>query len=629
MHMWSVQVALQGPIPEGLGTLEGGDSILKHVEIEDDEEEMIIDHFESSSAFIRDCVTRKGSIVVVCAQGVSRSVSLVLAYMMQYPDHDDGPQTLSKCLATLREEYPNAHPNQGFVQQLETWYEMKFRYDMTHETYRSLCARKTARLVRSQGDEFDMKTLQVPNESIPGTSYRCRSCRTCLATSYNIMVDVSVGTGKEGFSWRKRAKDALQKQKSHSDAYLESHGDIGSIFVEPLRWMSGITENNQGKLYCPGCSARLGSYSWSGMQNEVSEWITPAFQLHASKIDMVPRQNNVVDYVGGCKVSIHQPKLLGRTPRQRQNHPTACHRNQQHIQKKPLYLIFDCDGVLVDSERASCESLRRSILEVTGFDIPHSFPEDFVPVFGMDVESCLEYYMKTYPLSENPFRSAVPASGGWMKELAHKVSVAKKPQYESITSGGIDPIEGAMSLMKNACSTCIHPRSNIPLVAIASSGSHAKIRHNLTSADLWGIVDPEYIVSAQEVERGKPHPDVYLKALDKLHCTSPDKDAIVIEDSIHGIHAAALAGVGHIAAMTTSLSHRQMRNALCSLSSNELKHHSKRSEEQGTTSGQDPQTPWRIDITPTCTVSIIGSTLPSTFEKLVQLLGFGSNPVNE
>lgn len=41
------------------------------------------------------------------------------------------------------------------------------------------------------------------------------------------------------------------------------------------------------------------------------------------------------------------------------------------------HLILDCDGVLVDTERASCEALRLAILEVTGFDIPHHFPDDY------------------------------------------------------------------------------------------------------------------------------------------------------------------------------------------------------------------------------------------------------------
>ena len=56
------------------------------------------------------------------------------------------------------------------------------------------------------------------------------------------------------------------------------------------------------------------------------------------------------------------------------------------------YLILDCDGVLVDTERASCESLHQALLEVTGCNIPHAFPDDYTDVFGMDVRSCVAYY---------------------------------------------------------------------------------------------------------------------------------------------------------------------------------------------------------------------------------------------
>lgn len=604
-----MQVALQGPIPEVVSThQEEFGLVLKHVDIEDDEEAMILDHFESTSSFIRDCVARGGSVVVVCAQGVSRSVTLVLAYMMQYDGN--GAQSVSQCLELLRKRYPEAYPNHGFLQQLETWYDMKFQYDVSHETYRSLCARKTANLIRSQGGEFDMKSLKDPRErqasTIPGTWYRCRSCRTSLASLMNIMVDVSVGTGKDGFSWRKRTKDALQYHNSHSN-----DSEVGSIFVEPLRWMSGIKDSNQGKIYCPGCSARLGSYNWSGMQNENSEWITPAFQLHLSKIDVVHEQDGV-NHGAQSIMSIRQPKLLGRQPLPVRPQRTANTR----------YLIFDCDGVLVDSERASCESLRRSILEVTGFDIPHAFPEDFVPVFGMDVKSCLEYYMKTFTSAQEQFRSSVHDSEDWMQELADMVALAKRPHYESITSQGIDPIKGARNLMENACATCRHPETGDPLVAIASSGSHAKIRHNLSSADLWGIVHPDNIVSAEEVHRGKPHPDVYMKALKKLGCDSPGDNAIVIEDSIHGIHAAVQAGVGRIAAMTTSLSHVEMYRALCSLQKETLDH--VKGTGESPTSGQDHQhaipPPLKIHMTSTCIVTIIGSTLPVTFEQLEHLI---------
>ena len=59
------------------------------------------------------------------------------------------------------------------------------------------------------------------------------------------------------------------------------------------------------------------------------------------------------------------------------------------------HVIFDVDGVLVDSERISCESLRRAILSTTGVDVPHHFPVDFYPVFGMDVRNCVAYYRRT------------------------------------------------------------------------------------------------------------------------------------------------------------------------------------------------------------------------------------------
>lgn len=63
-----------------------------------------------------------------------------------------------------------------------------------------------------------------------------------------------------------------------------------AIFTEPLAWMAGaITGVVQGKLYCPApaCGARLGSFNWSGITNTSGAWVTPAFQLHSSKLDVL------------------------------------------------------------------------------------------------------------------------------------------------------------------------------------------------------------------------------------------------------------------------------------------------------------------------------------------------------
>lgn len=101
------------------------------------------------------------------------------------------------------------------------------------------------------------------------------------------------------FSARCLKTYTLHRMHRHSHSILariplyyaqQKHGDAlapeTSIFTEPLRWMEGITGGAvQGKLYCPSCQARLGSFNWSGSQASSGRWVVPAFQLHLSKLD--------------------------------------------------------------------------------------------------------------------------------------------------------------------------------------------------------------------------------------------------------------------------------------------------------------------------------------------------------
>ena len=70
--------------------------------------------------------------------------------------------------------------------------------------------------------------------------------------------------------------------------------DGSSLFVQPLRWMfEGLASDGDpaaplpisGKLSCPGCGARLGSFNWSGGQSAGGAWVVPAFQLHLARLD--------------------------------------------------------------------------------------------------------------------------------------------------------------------------------------------------------------------------------------------------------------------------------------------------------------------------------------------------------
>lgn len=556
-----VVLAFPGELPDKVTGRLGANNVLQ-VSVEDVDDALIIEWFEPVTRFLRGAVREGGRAAVVCAQGVSRSATLILAYMME-----DGGIGAEDALTSLRRRYPQACPNDGFLRQLALWKEMGFEVDIGNPTYRSLKARQTAKnVVEGLGmDTLSLRNVQEGVEGVQGatattavSTYRCRSCRQVLATSENVMVDVTPG-GEGSFTWKKIKKNLAQADSSSSDI-------SSSIFVEPLSWMAaqGINEQAQGKIYCPNgsCKARLGSYSWSGMQDASGRWMTPAFQLHLGRMDEVREGREASSSLPSAAAGgIRQPRLgKPKVDTVSEGGRDANADDDANMLRRISCVIFDCDGVLVDSERASCEALRRSILEVTAFDIPHDFPQDFTPVFGMDVRSCLEYYMDAHD-QEDAFRRACADLDGtthdaqdWLATLAAKVAAAKGPHYEHITKAGISPIEGAEHLMRQATAT-------LP-TAIASSGSHAKIRHNLESAGLWGIVSEETIVSAQDVARGKPAPDVYIRALETVGCASRAKAAVVIEDSVHGIDAAIQAGIGYVAAMTTSLDSTQMRLSL-------------------------------------------------------------------
>ncbi|CAA0817778.1 Probable inactive dual specificity protein phosphatase-like [Striga hermonthica] len=109
----------------------------------------------------------------------------------------------------------------------------------------------------------------------PSLIYRCKKCRRIVATEEYI-IPHNRGEGQKGFRGKRR----------NADLELEAPVECSSIFVEPMKWMQTLEEGYLGdKLQCFGCKARLGSFSWVGMQCSCGRWINPAFQLHKSRLD--------------------------------------------------------------------------------------------------------------------------------------------------------------------------------------------------------------------------------------------------------------------------------------------------------------------------------------------------------
>jgi len=173
-------------------------------------------------------------------------------------------------------------------------------------------------------------------------------------------------------------------------------------------------------------------------------------------------------------------------------------------------VIFDCDGVLVDSEvianRVFQELLRELGVEVS---LEHMF-EHFV---GHSMTHCLELVRDL--LGRDPPPDFEPR----LRERTHQAFEAE-----------LLPTEGIVATLNQLA---------LPY-CVASSGPHAKMRVSLGVTGLFERFEGR-IFSAADVARGKPAPDVFLFAAERMG-VRPER-ALVIEDSPAGVTAAIAAGM--------------------------------------------------------------------------------------
>lgn len=92
-----------------------------------------------------------------------------------------------------------------------------------------------------------------------------------------------------------------------------------------------------------------------------------------------------------------------------------------------------------------------------GVSVPATFPEDFYPVIGMSVLSCVEYYNRTH------------GPGTWdAADVARRVGAAKEGHYQELTAAGIAAMQGVHAMVKELQSLGVR-------FAIASSGVECRL----------------------------------------------------------------------------------------------------------------------------------------------------------
>jgi HAD superfamily hydrolase (TIGR01509 family) len=176
---------------------------------------------------------------------------------------------------------------------------------------------------------------------------------------------------------------------------------------------------------------------------------------------------------------------------------------------RPL-VIFDCDGVLIDSEVIFGRVLGECLIAA---DFPTTIEEALVLGIGKN-------RLTLTAAVENQFGRPLPE--GFFEAMRARVDIAFERE--------LMPIAGIEELL-----------ATLPMARCVASNSHLeRVRHALSVTRLLPLLDP-HVFSASQVARGKPAPDLFLFAARQLG--SPPEECVVVEDSTTGVEAALAAGM--------------------------------------------------------------------------------------
>ncbi|SDN12494.1 haloacid dehalogenase superfamily, subfamily IA, variant 3 with third motif having DD or ED/haloacid dehalogenase superfamily, subfamily IA, variant 1 with third motif having Dx(3-4)D or Dx(3-4)E [Streptomyces sp. cf386] len=177
-------------------------------------------------------------------------------------------------------------------------------------------------------------------------------------------------------------------------------------------------------------------------------------------------------------------------------------------------VIFDNDGVLVDSEPISNRLLAEYLTELGH---PTSYEDSIRDYMGSAMH-------RIHDLIEERTGQRLPAD---FDDVFHARVFAAFERELKAVDGAADVLE---RLAGDGVPYCV-----------ASSGSHERIRvgHRTTGLDRW--FEDGWIFSSQDVGRGKPAPDLFLYAAERMGVV-PER-CVVVEDSPLGVQAAVAAGM--------------------------------------------------------------------------------------
>lgn len=276
--------------------------IHKQIEVTDEESSNILQFLPETNSFIEAALfppavstsrfqsgpnAPPNKILVHCAQGVSRSPTVIMAYLLQ-----KYRLTFEQALHALKRKNPAVEPNDSFINQIKLFKKMlDLKLDQSSKLYRQFLVEITL-LQDPTGESlkelnlFKKNALLIHNTSPSTINYRCKRCRHVLATNHNVEYHDQPTEDSHQSKFIKRGHTNRIISVEQGSTTCSHH-----FLSEPLDWMMAELDKSEleGKFNCPNdkCGAKIGAYSWRGSRCSCGKWVIPAFHLQSNKVDEV------------------------------------------------------------------------------------------------------------------------------------------------------------------------------------------------------------------------------------------------------------------------------------------------------------------------------------------------------
>ncbi|RDB30141.1 Tyrosine-protein phosphatase yvh1 [Hypsizygus marmoreus] len=312
--------------------------------LDDTEDADILRHLLPSIHFIQAELDKGRGVLVHCHAGVSRSATVVAAYLMYSRNLDT-----ENALEMIRDVRPNIEPNQGFLRQLEIFHEARFKISRRDKTTRMYYMERALEEVMN-GDgsppetEMFAKFPHTPSDSTPNTPgaprrrIRCKMCRHELATREHMLDHGQLGpptpaSRTPAVSRRPSAKiphrPSMSQARPTVGGIAESRPRRSSVLADSFAMSTIGTEENgsvdtvRTKGYPSLPPRRRSSSEKSGFRTlpEVPYGVEDVASLSMSALDdesdeedstQAPRTKSTPNILNSSGMSDETAKMIGR-----------------------------------------------------------------------------------------------------------------------------------------------------------------------------------------------------------------------------------------------------------------------------------------------------------------------------